>query len=76
MQMTQHAELIPAESSHLIDLDAGRPVRWGVWLVIAGFGGFLLWSCLAPLDSRRGRHRYGQGHQQPKGSPAPERWHR
>ena len=51
MQMTQHAELIPAETSHLIDLDAGRPVRWGVWLVIAGFGGFLLWSCLAPLDA-------------------------
>ncbi|KKO17055.1 MULTISPECIES: HlyD family type I secretion periplasmic adaptor subunit [Pseudomonas] len=51
MQMTQHAELIPAEARNLIDLDAGRPARWGVWLVIAGFGGFLLWSCLAPLDA-------------------------
>ena len=51
MQMTQHTELIPAEARNLIDLDAGRPTRWGVWLVIAGFGGFLLWSCLAPLDA-------------------------
>ena len=51
MQMAQHSELIAAEANNLIDLDAGRPARWGVWMVIAGFGGFLLWSCLAPLDA-------------------------
>jgi len=51
MQMTQHSELIPAEANNLIDLDTGRPARWGVWMVIAGFGGFLLWSCMAPLDA-------------------------
>ena len=51
MPMTHHTELIPAETHHLIDLDAGRPARWGLWLVIAGFGGFLLWSGLAPLDA-------------------------
>ena len=51
MQMAQHSELIPAEANNLIDLDTGRPARWGVWMVIAGFGGFLLWSCLAPLDA-------------------------
>ena len=51
MQMTQHTELIPAEARHEIDLDIHRPARWGVWLVVAGFGGFLLWSGLAPLDA-------------------------
>ncbi|MCH7302299.1 biotin/lipoyl-binding protein [Pseudomonas capeferrum] len=51
MHMSQPTELIPAEAKNLIDLDAGKPARWGVWLVVAGFGGFLLWSCLAPLDA-------------------------
>ena len=51
MQMTQHTELIPAEARNEIDLDIHRPARWGVWLVVAGFGGFLLWSGLAPLDA-------------------------
>ena len=35
----------------MVDLDVGKPARWGVWLVLAGFGGFLLWSWLAPLDA-------------------------
>ncbi|WP_083961035.1 MULTISPECIES: HlyD family type I secretion periplasmic adaptor subunit [Dickeya] len=30
--------------------DEARALRLGWWLVIAGFGGFLLWSLLAPLD--------------------------
>ncbi|MFK3707279.1 membrane fusion protein HasE /membrane fusion protein AprE [Raoultella sp. BIGb0138] len=25
-------------------------LRWGVWLVIVGFGGFLCWASFAPLD--------------------------
>ena len=42
MQMTHHTELIPAEARNLIDLDASRPARWGIWLVIAGYVSFLL----------------------------------
>lgn len=33
-----------------LPLDARRHTRFGVWLVLAGFGGCLLWSALAPLD--------------------------
>jgi len=34
-----------------IDTDDRRPRRWGLWLMCAGFGGFILWACLAPLDA-------------------------
>ena len=51
MQLSQHTEMIPADPRSAVDLDVGRPTRWGVWLVLAGFGGFLLWSWLAPLDA-------------------------
>ncbi|MNB93966.1 Type I secretion system membrane fusion protein PrsE [compost metagenome] len=51
MQLSQHTEMIPADPRSVVDLDVGRPARWGVWLVLAGFGGFLLWSWLAPLDA-------------------------
>ncbi|MFK8329830.1 HlyD family type I secretion periplasmic adaptor subunit [Pseudomonas sp. BJa5] len=44
-------EMIQADANSLVDLDAGKPARWGIWLVLAGFGGFLLWSWLAPLDA-------------------------
>ncbi len=30
--------------------DEGRHLRLGGWLVLLGFGGFLLWGLLAPLD--------------------------
>ena len=30
--------------------DAGRPGRIGLWVLAIGFGGFLLWAALAPLD--------------------------
>ena len=29
---------------------SGRPGRIGLWVLAAGFGGFLLWASLAPLD--------------------------
>lgn len=51
MQISQHTEMIPADPKSVIDLDVGKPARWGIWLVLAGFGGFLLWSWLAPLDA-------------------------
>ncbi|HWV11069.1 MAG TPA: HlyD family type I secretion periplasmic adaptor subunit, partial [Pseudomonas sp.] len=37
----------PGEQDTTLDLDDRRPGRWGVWLVVAGFGGFLLWASLA-----------------------------
>lgn len=51
MQMSQHTDMILTDPRHVVDLDVGKPMRWGMWLVLAGFGGFLLWSWLAPLDA-------------------------
>ncbi|AJE21744.1 TolC family protein [Azotobacter chroococcum] len=34
-----------------IDIDDRRPRRLGLWLMATGFGGFLLWASLAPLDA-------------------------
>ncbi|MFN7087842.1 MAG: HlyD family type I secretion periplasmic adaptor subunit [Burkholderiales bacterium] len=28
----------------------GRPIRWGAWLLALGFGGFLVWALVAPID--------------------------
>ncbi len=30
--------------------DTRTPVRLGIWILLVGFGGFLLWSAFAPLD--------------------------
>ncbi|MGH8385391.1 MAG: HlyD family type I secretion periplasmic adaptor subunit [Pseudomonas sp.] len=51
MQMSQQTEMIHADPRNAVDLDVGKPLRRGMWLVLAGFGGFLLWSWLAPLDA-------------------------
>ncbi|WP_449433566.1 HlyD family type I secretion periplasmic adaptor subunit [Pseudomonas putida] len=51
MQLTQHTEMRHNDPDNLIDLDVDKPARCGIWLVLAGFGGFLLWSWLAPLDA-------------------------
>ena len=34
-----------------IDLNDARPRRWGWLLLIAGFGGFMVWAATAPLDA-------------------------
>ncbi len=34
-----------------IDLNDARPRRWGWLLVVAGFGGFVAWAAMAPLDA-------------------------
>ena len=34
----------------LLQDDAKRHTRIGWWIVLVGFGGLLLWACLAPLD--------------------------
>ncbi|MGF6110354.1 HlyD family type I secretion periplasmic adaptor subunit [Pseudomonas frederiksbergensis] len=51
MQMSQHTDMILTDTRNVVDLDVGKPVRWGMLLMLAGFGGFLLWSWLAPLDA-------------------------
>jgi protease secretion system membrane fusion protein len=30
--------------------DTHRPIRFGIWVLLVGFGGFLLWATFAPLD--------------------------
>jgi protease secretion system membrane fusion protein len=34
-----------------VDMNDARPRRWGWWLLIVGFGGFLVWALTAPLDA-------------------------
>ncbi|QXH46251.1 HlyD family type I secretion periplasmic adaptor subunit [Pseudomonas xanthosomatis] len=48
--MTVHPVISQAAPDNVLRLDAHRPARIGRWLVLAGFGGFLLWGALAPLD--------------------------
>lgn len=40
----------PRPLADVLPLDDHRPARLGRWLVLAGFGGFLFWAALAPLD--------------------------
>jgi len=40
-----------AQPTASIDMDDARPRRWGWWLLLVGFGGFLAWALLAPLDA-------------------------
>ncbi|OEC33317.1 membrane fusion protein, protease secretion system [Pseudomonas cuatrocienegasensis] len=40
----------PAQVYPLPTADARSPARLGWWLLLGGFGGFLLWAALAPLD--------------------------
>ncbi|TWC34136.1 protease secretion system membrane fusion protein [Pseudomonas sp. SJZ079] len=40
-----------ANPAQEVDVDDRRPGRWGMWLVLAGFGGFILWAVIAPLDA-------------------------
>jgi protease secretion system membrane fusion protein len=47
----EHKNLVLANAALGIDVDDRKPARWGVLLVLVGFGGFLLWSWLAPLDA-------------------------
>lgn len=34
----------------VLQTDTHAPIRWGIWVLIVGFGGFLLWAAFAPLD--------------------------
>ncbi|MBI3144537.1 MAG: HlyD family type I secretion periplasmic adaptor subunit [Pseudogulbenkiania sp.] len=45
------AGTVPDKAQPGVDTDDHRPIRWGLWVMAAGLGGFLLWACLAPLDA-------------------------
>ncbi|UVE16261.1 HlyD family type I secretion periplasmic adaptor subunit [Pseudomonas sp. LS44] len=51
MHAVERKDLILTAPQTVVDIDTSKPARWGIWLVVAGFGGFLLWSWLAPLDA-------------------------
>lgn len=40
----------PAADAGAPPSDTGRAVRVGLWALVLGFGGFLLWAVLAPID--------------------------
>jgi membrane fusion protein, protease secretion system len=40
----------PAIDDAFLHADTGRAGRIGIWALALGFGGFLLWAALAPLD--------------------------
>ncbi|QIZ47216.1 HlyD family type I secretion periplasmic adaptor subunit [Dickeya zeae] len=50
MDVTTQDELSEATMRDRASRDEERALRLGWWLVFAGFGGFLLWALLAPLD--------------------------
>ncbi|MDV6346184.1 HlyD family type I secretion periplasmic adaptor subunit [Nitrosomonas sp. Is35] len=43
-------ENVPADLSHQVDIDETLHTKLGWWIVLAGFGGFILWASFAPLD--------------------------
>lgn len=43
-------ENIPVELSNEVDTDETHYTKLGWWIVLAGFGGFILWASFAPLD--------------------------
>lgn len=47
--VTASDDVTDVESTALYT-DTSRPIRLGFWILIVGFGGFLLWAALAPLD--------------------------
>jgi protease secretion system membrane fusion protein len=45
------AETVLVKSRDDVDMNDARARRWGWWLLFIGFGGFLAWALLAPLDA-------------------------
>ncbi len=43
-------ENAPVDSSSRVETDETTHTRLGWWIVLAGFGGFILWASFAPLD--------------------------
>lgn len=48
----EDAKIIPKiQAVQATDLNDARPRRWGWLLLLLGFGGFMAWALLAPLDA-------------------------
>lgn len=45
------ADTVLVKSSEEVDMNDARPRRWGWGLLLLGFGGFMAWALLAPLDA-------------------------
>lgn len=45
------SEVLGTATKRTVDLNDRRVRRWGWWVLAAGFGGFVIWSLLAPLDA-------------------------
>jgi protease secretion system membrane fusion protein len=43
-------ENVPADLSNQVETDETPHTKLGWWIVLAGFGGFILWASFAPLD--------------------------
>lgn len=43
-------EHAPTDLSHQVETDETLHTKLGWWIVLAGFGGFILWATFAPLD--------------------------
>lgn len=41
---------VPAKGDGSEYRDTRSPIRLGIWVLLVGFGGFLLWAAFAPLD--------------------------
>lgn len=44
------AKSLSADVQDVLPTDTRKPIRLGFWVLIVGFGAFLLWAALAPLD--------------------------
>jgi membrane fusion protein, protease secretion system len=42
------SDLSSLDAEH--EVDTKDPIRLGIWILLIGFGGFLLWAGFAPLD--------------------------
>lgn len=43
-----------------VDTNARSPLRWGLMVLLLGFGGFMLWAAFAPLDAGVGAEAHVQ----------------
>lgn len=50
LPQTVHPAPAPLDGELSLQTDTRRPMRVGLWVLGLGFGGFLLWAALAPLD--------------------------
>lgn len=48
--LPEHDAMAPPDTSAVPNADYGPTVRWGLWLLAIGFGGFIAWAAFAPLD--------------------------